>query len=93
MDWYVYMILCSDQSIYTGISNNVLNRYQQHTDRQGAKYFRGRSPLQLVYVERGHDRSSASKRERMIKKLNAADKRALIAAAGNVVAEFYKNTV
>ncbi|MEQ1636192.1 MAG: GIY-YIG nuclease family protein [Methylococcales bacterium] len=88
MNWQVYMILCSDQSIYTGISNNVLKRYQQHACRRGAKYFRGHSPLQLIYIERGHDRSSASKREYAIKKLTPAKKMDLIKAPGNVIADF-----
>lgn len=79
MNWCVYIILCSDQSLYTGISNDVAKRYQQHVDRQGAKYFRGRNPQQLVYVENGHDRSSASKRENTIKKLSRSQKLALIA--------------
>jgi putative endonuclease len=86
MNWHVYMILCSDQSLYTGISNDVLKRYQQHVCQQGAKYFRGRSPQQLVYVEGGHSRSSASIRERAIKKLTRMQKLALIATAGNNIA-------
>ncbi|NOT86037.1 MAG: GIY-YIG nuclease family protein [Methylococcaceae bacterium] len=89
MGWQVYIILCSDQSLYTGISNNVLKRYQQHACQKGAKYFRGRSPLQLVYVEGGHNRSSASKREHAIKKLKSAQKIALIATASNGVAAFF----
>lgn len=79
MNWCVYIILCSDESLYTGISNDVAKRYQQHENQQGAKYFRGRSPQQLVYVENGHDRSSASKRENAIKKLSRLQKLALIA--------------
>jgi putative endonuclease len=88
MNWQVYMILCCDQSLDTGISNAVLKRYQQHMNQQGAKYFRGRSPQQLVYVERARDRSSASKRESAIKKLKPAQKIALITTTANVVAEF-----
>jgi putative endonuclease len=63
MSWQVYIILCTDESLYTGITNDVVRRFNQHADKQGAKYFRGRQPKQLVYVETGHDRSSASKRE------------------------------
>ena len=88
MNWQVYMILCSDQSIYTGISNDVLRRYQQHASQRGAKYFRGRSPQQLVYVEHSADRSSASKREIAIKKLNRSQKIALITSEDNVIATF-----
>lgn len=77
-NWSVYIILCSDNSLYTGISNDVERRLQQHAAQQGAKYFRGRSPEKLVYLEEGHDRSSASQREAEIKKLKRSDKEALI---------------
>lgn len=84
MQWFVYIILCSDESLYTGISNDVPRRYAQHIKQQGAKYFRGRHPLKLVYVESGHDRSSASKREHAIKKLSRTQKLALIETAVQV---------
>ncbi|MEQ1559345.1 MAG: GIY-YIG nuclease family protein [Methyloglobulus sp.] len=77
-NWSVYMILCSDNSIYTGITNNLPRRFKQHCDQQGAKYFRGRQPVKIVYVEQGHGRSSASKRESAIKKLNHNEKLLLI---------------
>lgn len=91
MNWHVYMILCSDQSLYTGISKDVLKRYQQHACQQGAKYFRGRRPLQLVYVESGHDQRSASQRERAIKKLKRTQKIALITEKCNLATDFTKN--
>jgi Predicted endonuclease containing a URI domain len=69
MNWQVYIILCADDSLYTGITVDVVRRFNQHRDKQGAKYFRGRPPKQLVYVETGHDRRSASKREIVIKKI------------------------
>lgn len=77
-DWFVYIIHCSDDSLYTGITNNIDRRMQQHANQQGAKYFRGRSPKALVYLEPGHDRSSASRREAAIKKLRRSLKQALI---------------
>ena len=77
-DWSVYMIHCSDNSLYTGISNDVKRRLQQHAMQQGAKYFRGRQPEKLVYLEGGHDRSTASQREAEIKKLTRQKKEALI---------------
>lgn len=86
------MIVCSDASYYTGISTDVLKRYQQHATQQGAKYFRGRQPEQLVYVEVGHTRSSASKREAMIKKLSRDQKILLLHTPINQVAEFLLNT-
>lgn len=72
--WYVYMIQCSDDSLYTGISTDVARRFEQHQQGKGAKYFRGRQALQLVYVEGGHDRRSASRREQAIKKLSKTAK-------------------
>lgn len=77
-DWLVYIILCSDGTLYTGITNNIKRRMQQHAAQQGAKYFRGRAPKQLVYIENGHDRSSASQREAEIKKLNRGAKLCLL---------------
>jgi putative endonuclease len=82
------MILCSDQSIYTGISNDVVKRYTQHAQQRGAKYFRGRQPVKLIYVEVGHDRSSASKRECAIKKLARMEKLALMHSSANQLAHF-----
>ncbi len=82
-NWQVYMILCSDDSLYTGITTDVERRFAQHAAGTGAKYFHGRLPRQLVYLESGHDRSSASRREREIKKLRSVDKRRLIASPGN----------
>lgn len=78
MNWHVYIILCSDASLYTGITTDVERRFDQHATGAGAKYFRGRSPLRVVYSEAGHNRSSASSREAQIKKLRPDDKRSLI---------------
>jgi len=79
------MILCSDNSLYTGISNDVERRIVQHAGQRGAKYFRGRKPEQLVYLESGHDRSSASQREAAIKKLRRPDKERLIQSERNEI--------
>ncbi|HWS02614.1 MAG TPA: GIY-YIG nuclease family protein [Gammaproteobacteria bacterium] len=84
MNWVVYMIYCSDDSLYTGITNNLERRVAQHSGQRGAKYFRGRMPGPVVYLEQGHTRSSASRREAAIKKLSAPAKRALILMAGNM---------
>ena len=83
MDWQVYIILCSDSSLYTGITIDVTRRLDQHAGQGGAKYFRGRQPEQLVYLENGHTRSSASKREAAIKKLGRTGKLRLIASEHN----------
>lgn len=83
MNWSVYIILCRDDSLYTGITTDVSRRFAQHLAQKGAKYFRGRQPKQLVYLETGHSRSSASKREIAIKKLSRQDKLQLVASTLN----------
>ena len=83
MDWYVYIIYCSDDSLYTGISNDVDRRIAQHGTLRGAKYFRGRKPRKLVYLEGGHTRSTASRREAEIKKLPKTEKLRLLASEIN----------
>jgi len=80
MEWQVYILLCTDYSLYTGITNDLARRLRAHGGRRGAKYFRGRRPLAVVYLESGHSRSSASRREAALKRLSRADKMALIAA-------------
>jgi putative endonuclease len=86
MHWQVYILLCSDGSLYTGISTDVNRRFAQHAAGSGAKYFRSRAPCRIVYLEADHDRSSASSREMTIKKLSLAEKRALISSAQNQLA-------
>lgn len=78
MNWSVYIILCSDGSLYTGISTDVERRFRQHQTGKGAKYFRGRQPLAIAYREEGYSRISASRRENMIKKLSRMEKQSLI---------------
>jgi putative endonuclease len=73
-NWQVYMILCSDDSLYTGITTDVERRFRQHEDGKGAKYFRGRQPVRIVYLEDNHTRSSAAQRECLIKSMSRADK-------------------
>ncbi len=80
MSWFVYMIEASDGSLYTGITTDVTRRFAEHRDgRQGARYFNGRQPIRVVYVEPAEDRSMASKREAAIKQLGRQQKLALIA--------------
>ena len=78
-EWHVYIILCSDNSFYTGITTDIERRFQQHSAGRGAKYFSGRQPLQVVYFENGHNRSSASRREMQIKALSRAGKDLMVA--------------
>lgn len=81
MNWHVYIILCSDNSLYTGITTDVERRLRQHADGRGAKYFRSRQPRRLVYLESSHTRSSATKREMEIKRMKRADKCLLAATS------------
>jgi len=74
------MIQCSDSSLYTGITTDVDKRFAQHKNKKGAKYFYGRVPEKIVFLEHGHDRSSASKRENELKRLTRTKKLALIKA-------------
>ncbi len=83
MNWSVYIILCTDDTLYTGISIDVYKRYQQHANGKGAKYFRGRQPKKLIYLESGHNRSSATKREISLKKLSREVKFKVITSDNN----------
>ena len=87
VSWHVYIILCSDDSLYTGITTDVERRFAQHAGRGGANYFRGRRPKQLVYLESAHSRSTASRREAAIKKLRRPDKQRLIRSEKNEINE------
>lgn len=83
MNWQVYIILCSDNTLYTGITTDLQRRFSQHASGRGAKYFRGRQPLKVIYQESGHTRGSGSKRESAIKALARADKDMLITSEMN----------
>lgn len=84
-NWRVYIILCSDNTLYTGITNDMERRLIQHATQKGAKYFRGRKPIEVVYLENNHSRSSAGKRECVIKLLPRSQKLQLIQSDINVV--------
>jgi putative endonuclease len=77
-EWYVYILLCADQSLYTGVATDLETRLSTHNAGKGAKYTRGRLPVKLVYQEAVADRGSALKREHAIKRLPVATKRRLI---------------
>ena len=83
MSWFVYMIEASDNSYYTGITTDLDRRFNQHANGTGAKYFRGRKPLKIIYVERHLDRSSASIREALIKKKSHLQKQQLAGSQMN----------
>ena len=75
--WYLYLLECSDGSIYTGITVDVAKRYAAHLAGKGARYTRSHPPRRLLASFVHADRSSASKAEYAIKRLPAAAKRAL----------------
>ncbi len=75
MNWFVYIIRSDDDSLYTGITTDVPRRFGEHVDGpRGARYFNGRKPMEVVYTEGGHTRSSAGQREAEIKKMSRQDK-------------------
>ena len=76
--WYVYILRCGDGTFYTGSTDDVERRLAVHRSGKGAKYTRGRGPLELVYQEALPDRSSALRREAAIKKLTRAQKERLM---------------
>ncbi|PHR91366.1 MAG: endonuclease [Robiginitomaculum sp.] len=78
MSWSIYILRCADNSLYTGITNDLPRRIRQHESGKGAKYTKSRGPLVLVYEERAENRSEASKREAAIKTLSRSEKLVLI---------------
>ena len=76
--WFVYLLRCRDGSLYCGMTNNLDTRMKKHNDGTGAKYTRGRGPVELVYTEEQKTATAARKREAEIKKMTKADKERLI---------------
>ena len=77
-NWLVYILRCRDDTLYTGITNDLENRLQSHNEKRGARYTRARLPVTLVYQEEATSRSQASRREAAIKKLTRQKKLKLI---------------
>jgi putative endonuclease len=75
MPWFLYMIECTDGSIYTGIAVDVAARYALHAGGKGARYTRSHPPLRLLATLEYPDRSTASKAEYQMKQLSAEEKR------------------
>jgi len=74
MNWRVYIVECSDGTLYTGISNNIAKRIREHNLGIGSKYTRGRRPVKLLAKWDCADKSTASKMEYRIKRLTREDK-------------------
>lgn len=75
---YVYILRCSDDSLYTGWTTNLETRFKVHSSGKGAKYTRARLPVKLVYFEEYQDKREAQRREYAIKKLSRIEKLKLI---------------
>lgn len=75
---WVYIMECNDGSFYTGVSNNISKRLEQHNNGLGAKYTNSRKPVSLVYFEKHSSRSEAMKREYAIKQLTRQQKKELV---------------
>ena len=78
MQWYVYIVQCADNTFYIGSTNDLEHRLATHNSGKGAKYTRGRLPVQMIYSEECESRSLAAKREAQLKKLSRAEKELLI---------------
>lgn len=75
--WYLYILRCGDGSLYTGITTDVSRRLEAHRRGKGAKYTRGRGPLELVYQQLCGTHSDALRRELEVKALSRTQKEAL----------------
>ena len=80
-DWVVYILRCADNSFYTGITTDLQQRLQKHSEGTGAKYTRGRGPFEIVFSEPHLTRGAALKRELEIKALDRAAKEKLAGAS------------
>ncbi len=75
--YFVYILLCSDNSFYTGSTNNVEVRFRDHISGRGAKYTKSHRPIKILYQEKLSSKSEALKREVEIKKLTRKEKEIL----------------
>lgn len=82
-EFYTYIVRCSDGTLYTGLTNNLEKRLKEHNGilKGGAKYTRSKSPVTLVYTEECDSKSSALRREYVLKKLTRQQKESLISSA------------
>jgi putative endonuclease len=92
--WYIYIVQCSDNSLYTGVTTDLTRRLHEHNhSAQAAKYTRQRRPVQLVYAEPADSRSSACKREHALKQLSVVQKRKLLGQCPVDINTFEKEPV
>lgn len=76
---YTYIVKCSDDTLYTGWTNDIEKRLEAHNSGKGAKYTKTRRPVSLVYLEKFRTKEEAMKREYAIKQMSRKKKEALIA--------------
>ena len=76
--WYLYIVKCNDSTLYTGITTDIKRRIKDHNTGYGAKYTRGRGPVQLVHIRQYKNRSDASKAEAKFKKFRRTKKLQII---------------
>ena len=80
--WFVYILACNDNSLYTGITTDLERRLHEHNEgKKGAKYTRARRPVKLVYSELATDRAAATRRELALKSLPTDQKHQLVKQA------------
>jgi putative endonuclease len=79
MGWFVYMLRCSDDTLYTGVTTDVQRRVAEHNGTtKGAKYTKARQPVALVYTKKAKDRSGAQIKEAQLRKLTRREKLLLV---------------
>jgi len=79
LSWWVYILRCADDTLYTGVTTDTVRRTQEHNSKnKSARYTRARQPVHLVYTESVENRSDACQREAEIKRLSRVQKLALI---------------
>lgn len=79
---FTYIVRCADGTLYTGWTNDMKHRLEEHNSGRGAKYTRSRTPVELVYLESSATRSEAMRREAQIKRLTRREKLELIEESG-----------
>lgn len=78
MSWFLYIIQCQDESLYTGITTDISRRLKEHNTKKGAFYTQNKTPVRVVYQEAMASQSEARKREAAIKRLTRKEKLELI---------------
>ena len=93
MKSYTYILKWSDKSLYTGWTNDIEKRLKSHNEGKGAKYTRGRTPVELVYLEEFDTKEAAMKREAAIKKMSRAEKLKLPGIKVWVFQHYFRRTL